>query len=117
MLRQVPVTVKYFPAVSEVEEEPEDGDSTGNVESHVEVAEDSEASKEEGNNPFNPEAPSAEYHKILDDELTDTAESSQHDNDADRVAFVDAAPGTSAAQPPKRPSGGFAEEDDLLFDS
>ncbi|KAK1613865.1 hypothetical protein QYE76_019382 [Lolium multiflorum] len=26
-------------------------------------------------------------------------------------------PGTSAAQPPKRPSGSFTEEDDLLFDS
>ena len=115
LLRQVPATVKYFPAVSEVEEDPEDGDSTANVESHVEIAEDSEASKEEDNNPFNPEAPSAE-HKILDDELTDTAESSQHDNDADRVPFVNAAPGTSTAQPPKRPSGGFADEDDLLLD-
>ena len=87
------------------------------MESHVEVAEDSEASREEDNNPLNPEAPSAEHHKILDDELTDTSESSQHDNDADRVPFVDAAPGTSIAQPPKRPSGGFADEDDLLFDS
>jgi hypothetical protein len=116
LLRQVPVTVKYFPAVSEVEKDPEDGDSTVNVESHVDIAEDSEDSKEEDNSPFNPEASSTEYHKILDDELTDTAESSQHDNNADRVAFVDAAPGASAAQPSKRPSGGFAEEDDLLFD-
>ncbi|KAM0900767.1 hypothetical protein ACQ4PT_020418 [Festuca glaucescens] len=48
---EVPATIKYFPAVSEVEEDPED------------------------------------------------------------------APGTSTAQPPKRPSGGFADEDDLLFDS
>ncbi|KAK1618977.1 hypothetical protein QYE76_024494 [Lolium multiflorum] len=107
----------HLPVVSEVEEDPKDGDSTSNVESHVEVAEDSEASKEEDNSPFNHEAPSAEYHKILDDELTDTTESSQHDNDVDRVPFVDAAPGTFAAQPPKRPSGGFADEDELLFDS
>ncbi|KAM0903136.1 hypothetical protein ACQ4PT_018917 [Festuca glaucescens] len=49
--KEVPATVKYFPAVSEVEEDPED------------------------------------------------------------------APGMSTAQPPKRPSGGFADEDDLLFDS
>jgi hypothetical protein len=95
LLRQVPTTVKYFPSVSEVEDDPEDGDSTANVESHVEIAENSEASKEE-DNPFNPDAPSAE-HKILDDELTDTAESSQHDNDADHVPFVTAAPETSSA--------------------
>jgi hypothetical protein len=56
LLRQVHVTVKYFPAVSEVEEDPENGNSTGNVKSLVEVPEDSEASKEEDNNPFNPEA-------------------------------------------------------------
>jgi hypothetical protein len=86
------------------------------VESHVEVTEDSEASNEEDNNLFNPEALSTE-HKILGNELTYIAESSQHDNDADHVHFVDAVPGTAATQPPKRPSGGFAEEDDLLFDS
>jgi hypothetical protein len=74
LLRQVPITTKYFPVVSEVEEDPKDGDSTGNVEYHVEVAEDSEASKEEDDIPFNPEAPSTEYNKILDDELADTTE-------------------------------------------
>jgi hypothetical protein len=117
LLRQVPVTDKYFPAVSEVEEDPEDCDSTANVELHVEAAEDNEASKEEDNSPFNPESPSVEYHKILDDDLTDTAESSQHDNDADHIPFVNVTPGMSIAQPPKRPSGGFADEDDFLFDS
>jgi hypothetical protein len=115
LLRQVPATVKYFPGVSEVEKDPEDDDSTANAEPYAEVAEDSEASKEEDNNLSNPEAPSAE-HKILDDELTNTVESSQHDNDADRLPFVNAAPKTSSAQPPKRPSGGFADEDDLLLD-
>ncbi|KAM0856774.1 hypothetical protein ACQ4PT_048851 [Festuca glaucescens] len=112
---EVPAAVKYFPAVSGVEEDPEDGDSTANVEPYAEVVEGSETSKEEDNNPFNPEAPSAK-HKILDDELIDTAESSQHDNDADHVPFVTTAPETSSAQPPKRPSGGFADEDDLLLD-
>jgi hypothetical protein len=53
------------------------------------------ATKEEDNSPFNPEAPFAEHHKILDDELTEENESSQYDNDADRVLFVGSAPGTS----------------------
>jgi hypothetical protein len=54
------------------------------------------------------------------DELTDTAElspSGQHDDDVDRVPFADAAPETSTAPPPKRPSGVFADEHDLLFES
>jgi hypothetical protein len=33
---QVPSTIEYFSTVSEVEEHPEDGDSTANVESHAE---------------------------------------------------------------------------------
>jgi hypothetical protein len=109
---QIPLTTDYFPTVSGTEENPKDGDSTANVEFCTEVAEDSEASEEEDNNP---RAPSTE-HKILDDDLADTAESSQHDNDADHVPFAHAAPEKSSAQPQKRPSGGFADEDDLLLD-
>ena len=90
LLRQVPATVKYFPSVSEVEDDPEDGDSTANVESCTNVAKDSEAPEGEDNDPANPEASSAD-HRILNDELTDTTESN-HDNDADRAPFVDAAP-------------------------
>lgn len=97
LLRQVPSIIEYFPTVSEVEENPEDSDSTANLESHAEVAEESEASKEEDNNLFNPEAPSAE-HKILDDELTDTTESGQDGNDVDRVPFVNAALEMTSAQ-------------------
>ncbi|KAK1608006.1 hypothetical protein QYE76_031679 [Lolium multiflorum] len=37
-----------------------------------------------------------------------------HDNDADRVAFVDAAAEEAEALPLKRPSDGFADEDDLF---
>jgi hypothetical protein len=76
--------------------------------------------EEEENNPIVSEAPPVECQKNLDDELTDTAESSpsgQYDNDADRVLFVGAAPNASTVQPPKRPSGGFANEDELLFES
>ena len=111
---QLPPTAECFPTVSEDEENPEEGGSTANVESCAEVAEDSEAPKEEDNDPANPKASSAD-HRILDDELTDTAESN-HDNDVDRASFVHAAPEKPSTQPPKRPSGGFADEDDLLLD-
>jgi hypothetical protein len=102
--------------------EPEDDESIDNVEAHVEVVEDSEASEneEEENNPIGPEAHSAECQKKLDDELTDTVElspSDQYDNDVDRVLFVGAAPEVSTVQPPKKPSGVFADEDELFFKS
>jgi hypothetical protein len=113
LFRHIPSTAEYFPIVSEDEENLEEGDSTANMESCAEVADDSEASKEEDNNLSDPEAPSSD-HKILDDELTDT-EKSNHDNDVDRVLFVHAAPEKSSAQPLKRPSSGFADEDYLLL--
>ena len=95
MFWQLPPTAECFPSVSEDEENPEEGGSTANVESCAEVAEDSEAPKEEDNDPANPEASSAD-HRILDDELTDTAESN-HDNDVDRAPFLHAAPEKSSA--------------------
>jgi hypothetical protein len=54
------------------------------------------------------------------DELTDTAElspSGKNDDDVDRALFVGAAPEVSTAPPPKKPSGVFADEDELLFES
>ncbi|KAK1612450.1 hypothetical protein QYE76_036123 [Lolium multiflorum] len=111
---EIPSTAEYFPIASEDEGNPEEGGSTANVECCTEVAEDSEALKGEDNDPANPEASSAD-HIILDDELNDTAVSN-HDNDADRAPFVHASLEKSSAQPPKRPSGGFADEDNLLFD-
>ncbi|KAK1670537.1 hypothetical protein QYE76_058696 [Lolium multiflorum] len=113
-LSQVPITAEYFPVVSEDEENSEEGDSTVNVEPCANVAEDSEALRGEDNDLANPEASSTD-HRILDDELTDSAESN-HDNDADRAPFVHAAPEKSIAQLPKGASGGFADEDDLLLD-
>ncbi|KAK1619923.1 hypothetical protein QYE76_025440 [Lolium multiflorum] len=103
---EVPAISIYYPTVPETEKEPEDDESTGNVEARAKVVEDSEVSEEEENNPFNPKAPSPEW-----------SPSGQYDNDADRVLFVGAVPETSTAQPPKRPLGGFADEDELLFDS
>lgn len=111
---QVPITAEYFPVVSEDAENPEEGSSTVNVESCAEIAEDSEAFKGENNDPANPEASFAD-HRILDDDLTNTAESI-HDNDVDHAPFVPAALEKSGTQLPKRPSGGFADEDDLLLD-
>jgi hypothetical protein len=37
-----------------------------------------------------------------------------HDDDADHAAFVDAAAEKAEALPSKRPSSGFADEDDLF---
>jgi hypothetical protein len=120
---QVPVTARYYPSAPETREEPEDDESTGNVEAHVEVVEDSEATEdeeEEQNNTIGPEVLTGERQKALADELTDMAESSpsdRYDNDVDRVLFVGVAPEASTVQPPKRPSGGFADEDEMLFES
>jgi hypothetical protein len=110
---QIPPIAEYFLITFEDEENREEGGSTANVESCAEIAEDSETLTGEDNDPANPEASSAD-HRILDDELTDTTESNLQ-NDADRAPFVHAAPEKPSAQPPKRPSGGFADEDDLLL--
>jgi hypothetical protein len=88
LIWQIPPTAEYFLIASEDEENPEEGGSTANIESCAEIAEDIEALKGEDNDPANPEASSAD-HRILDDELTDTAESN-HDNEADRAPFVHA---------------------------
>jgi hypothetical protein len=112
LIWQIPPTAEYFPIASEDEEDPEEGGSTANIESCAEIPEDNEALKGEDNDPANPEASSAD-HRILDNELTDTSESN-HDNDADRSPFVHAASEKNSAQLPKRPSGGFADEDDFL---
>jgi hypothetical protein len=46
-------------------------------------------------------------------DISDTA-GSMHDDDTDHVAFIDAAVEEAEASPLKRPSGGFADEDDLF---
>jgi hypothetical protein len=100
--------------LSEDEENPEEGDSTANVESSAEVIEVNEALSGEDIDPANPKASSAD-HTIFDGEFSDTAKSN-HDNEADRAPFVHAAPEKASAQPPKGSFGGFADEDDLLLD-
>ena len=66
----------------------------------------------EDNDPANPEALSTD-HRSFADVISDTAESN-YDNDADHAAFVDATPEKANTQTSKRPSGGFADEDDLF---
>ncbi|KAK1684688.1 hypothetical protein QYE76_045536 [Lolium multiflorum] len=68
--------------------------------------------EDEENDPMNPEALSIDP-KSLADDTSDTTESN-HDDDADRVVFVDAAAEKADVLPAKRSSGGFADEDDLL---
>ena len=68
--------------------------------------------EDEDNDPMNPEAFSIDPRSFADD-TSDTAESN-HDDDADHVAFVDAAAEKANVQPSKRSSGGFADEDDLF---
>jgi hypothetical protein len=60
---------------------------------------------------MNPEAVLISPQSSAND-ISDTA-GSMHDDDADRAAFVDAAAKEAEAQPLKRSSGGFADEDDL----
>jgi hypothetical protein len=67
--------------------------------------------EDEHDDPMNPEASFIDPQSPADD-ISDTAGSS-HDDDADRVAFVDAAAEKADALPSKRSSGGFADEDDL----
>jgi hypothetical protein len=79
------------------------------VESYTEEDVDPE---DEDNDPANPEAFSIDPRSFADD-TSDTAESN-HDDDADRTAFVDVATEKANVQPSKRSSGGFANEDDLF---
>jgi hypothetical protein len=76
------------------------------------LAEENVDPEDEDNDPMNPEAFSINP-RSLADETSDTAESN-HDDDADCAAFVDAAAKKANVQPSKRSSGGFADEDDLF---
>jgi hypothetical protein len=104
---QVMILAECFPTVSDVNLE--EGDSTTPLES---CAEATKMFEDEDNDPANPEALTTD-HRSFADELSDTMESN-HDNDADHAFLVDAASAKATAQPPKRSSSAFAEEDDLL---
>ncbi|KAK1611778.1 hypothetical protein QYE76_035451 [Lolium multiflorum] len=86
----------------------ERGDSSVPVGSHTEGNASSEA---EHADPINPEAILIDPKSAAND-ISDTA-GSMHDDDADHVAFIDAAAEEAEALPSKRSSGGFADEDDL----
>ncbi|KAK1653461.1 hypothetical protein QYE76_071266 [Lolium multiflorum] len=114
LLDETPSTAEYFPTLSEDEENLEEGDSTANVESGTGVIKVNEALLEEDIDPASHEASSA-VHRTFDGALFDTAESN-HGNEADRAPFVRASPEKASAQQPKRSSGDFADENDLLLD-
>jgi hypothetical protein len=101
------LSAECFPIVSD--ENLEEGDSSVPMES---CAEENEAFEDEDNDPANPEVLFT-YHRSFADDISDTMESN-HDNDDDHAAFVDAAPEKANTQTSKRPSGGFADEDDLF---
>ncbi|KAK1618776.1 hypothetical protein QYE76_024293 [Lolium multiflorum] len=69
--------------------------------------------EDEDNDPTNPEAFSIDPKSFADD-MSNTAKSN-HDDDVDRAAFVNAAEEANVL-PLKRSSGGFADEDDLDLD-
>jgi hypothetical protein len=74
--------------------------------------EENASPKDERNDPINSEADFIDPPSPAND-ISDTA-GSTHDNDADHAIFVDAAVEEAKASPVKRPSGGFADEDDLF---
>jgi hypothetical protein len=81
---------------------------------------DSYATEEEEENLKDTRAFSFTRQNIVVDELTDTAESSpsgQRDDDVDRVPFINAFPVASTIPLPKRTSGVFADEEEMMFDS
>jgi hypothetical protein len=84
-------------------------DSSGLVGSHTEG---NASPINDHDDPMNPEAFSFNPRFSADD-ISDTA-GSMHDDDADRAAFVDAVAEKPEALPSKRPSSGFADEDDLF---
>ncbi|KAM0904955.1 hypothetical protein ACQ4PT_017682 [Festuca glaucescens] len=111
---------KCFPPAPENGAASEDDDLSEDVEENAKVAEDSEASEEEKEE-VDDDAPFiARRRRASADELIDTAESSprgQNDDEADYNLPDAEAPEASAAPAPKRPSGFFANEDDLMSDS
>jgi hypothetical protein len=106
-LRQIPIAPEHLQGLSN--DSSEKRDSSILVGSHIE---ENAGPKDERDDPMNPEAVFINPQSSADD-ISDTA-GSMHDDDADRAAFVDAAVEEPEALPLKRPSGGFADEDDLL---
>jgi hypothetical protein len=113
LLWQTLLTVKHLPNLSGDDEDLEENESTTNAESDTGVIKIDETLSKKDINPASLGASSAVL-KAYDDALFDTAKSS-HGNEADRTPFVHAASEKASAQPPRRSSGGFADEDDLLL--
>jgi hypothetical protein len=107
-------TNKHLPNLSEDEGNLEENESSADVESGPGVIKINEIFPKEDTDPANLEA-SYVVHRTYDDVLLDIDELS-HGDEADHAPFVRAAPEKTSAQPPKKFSGDFADEDDLLLD-
>jgi hypothetical protein len=106
LFRQIPIAPKRLQDLSN--DASEKRGSSVPVESHTE----GNANPKDGHDdPMNPEASFIDPQSSADD-INDTA-GSNHDDDGDGAAFVDAATEKADALPSKRSSGGFADEDDL----
>nr|XP_051207017.1 uncharacterized protein LOC127322099 [Lolium perenne] len=92
---------------------PDDTSEGRDSSAHVGFHTDENASPtDERDDPMNCEANFSNPPPQAND-ISDTA-GSMRDDDADHAAFVDAAAEDARASPVKRPSGGFADEDDLF---
>jgi hypothetical protein len=90
------------------------------VEENVELADNSEATEDKEEEEDNTWTFIIEHQGATIDDSDDTRESSpsgQNDDNDDCIPFVGAAPEASTAQPLKMPSCGFADEDEMLFES
>jgi hypothetical protein len=118
LIQQTSTISRCYPPAPGTRKKLEDDEAMRDVEENVKVANDSEATddkeEEDDAGTF-----IIEYRGATIDDLDDTAESSpsgQNENDVDCIPFVCAAPEASTSQPPKRSSGGFADEDELIFE-
>jgi hypothetical protein len=120
LIQQTSTISRCYPPAPGTRKKLEDDEAMRDVEENVKVANESEAIDDKEEEEDDAGTFIIEYRGATIDDLDDTAESSpsgQNDDDADRALFVSAAPEALTAQPPKNPSGVFADEDDLLFES
>lgn len=113
LFRQPSTIGRCYPSEPESGAAPEDDDISEETEENPDVVEDSDASEEEEYD--DDTLLTARRRRRVDDDLIETAESSpsgRNDDDADVTHPNASVPEASAA--PRKPSGFFADEDDLM---
>jgi hypothetical protein len=114
---QASTVARCFPPAPESGAVPEDDGISEDADENAEEVEDSDATKEED---VDDALLTTKRRRIVVDELIDSAESSpsgHNDDEANQHLPDAAAPENSTAPVPKRSSGFFADEDDLVSDS